>query len=48
MLFLILIKQLVPILAQADAVVNAGPAVFLSSNGPNPIMVQVIFVPKAC
>lgn len=24
----------------ADAVVNAGPAVFLSSNGPNPIMVQ--------
>lgn len=27
---------------QSEAVVNAGPAVFISPNGPNPIMVQVI------
>lgn len=26
---------------QAEAVVNAGPAVFISTSGPNPIMVQV-------
>lgn len=26
---------------QNDAVVNAGPAVFISTSGPNPIMVQV-------
>lgn len=30
-------------LIQADALVNAGPSVFISSTGPNPIMVQVIF-----
>lgn len=28
---------------QSEAVVNAGPAVFISQMGPNPIMVQVIF-----
>lgn len=28
---------------QSEAVVNAGPAVFISQTGPNPIMVQVIF-----
>ncbi|KAF5957555.1 hypothetical protein HYC85_004780 [Camellia sinensis] len=26
--------------APADAVVNAGPAVYISTSGPNPIMVQ--------
>ncbi|XP_028105119.1 uncharacterized protein LOC114304165 [Camellia sinensis] len=28
--------------APADAVVNAGPAVYISTSGPNPIMVQVL------
>ena len=28
---------------QSEAVVNAGPAVFISQTGPNPIMVQVLF-----
>ena len=28
---------------QSEAVVNAGPAVFISQTGPNPIMVQVVF-----
>lgn len=27
---------------QAEAVVNAGPANFISANGPNPLMVQVL------
>lgn len=26
---------------QAESVVNAGPAVFISPSGPNPMMVQV-------
>ena len=30
-------------LMQSEAVVNAGPAVFISQSAPNPIMVQVIF-----
>lgn len=28
--------------SQSEAVVNAGPAVFISSSGPNPLMVQVL------
>lgn len=31
---------------QSDAVVNAGPAVFISPTGPNPLMVQAIFCTK--
>ena len=27
---------------QSEAVVNAGPAVFINQSGPNPLMVQVI------
>lgn len=30
-------------LMQSEAVVNAGPAVFISPSGPNPLMVQAIF-----
>jgi hypothetical protein len=30
---------------QSEAVVNAGPAVFISPSGPNPIMVQAMFSP---
>lgn len=30
---------------QSEAVVNGGPAVFISPNGPNHIMVQVVLVP---
>lgn len=33
-------------LIQSEAVVNAGPAVFISPSGPNPLMVQVIFSPS--
>lgn len=33
--------QLLPSLFQAEAIVNAGPAVYISPSGPNPIMVQV-------
>lgn len=29
-------------LMQSEAIVNAGPAVFINPSGPNPIMVQVI------
>jgi hypothetical protein len=32
-------------LMQSEAVVNAGPAVFISPSGPNPIMVQAMFSP---
>lgn len=32
-------------LTQSEAVVNAGPAVFISPSGPNPIMVQAMFSP---
>jgi hypothetical protein len=30
---------------QGEAVVNAGPAIFISPAGPNPIMVQVSRIP---
>ena len=28
---------------QSEAVVNTGPALFISPSGPNPLMVQAIF-----